>query len=148
MAGCVECTSSACTACLAPHLELIDANTCRPRHRCGTGSFADNGSCLGCHGHCRECFGPSNSECLSCQPDSRRNGTACIFGTGSRQLSEQAAIESICTSVVLTIVGLALLLLFTKTFRFSPHKMTALRAAPVAGLSSQIPRDPAHIPHH
>ena len=38
------------------------------RTNCSAGYFNNGGVCVKCHASCRNCFGPSNSQCYSCTP--------------------------------------------------------------------------------
>lgn len=87
--SCLDCFASSyssCLSCVAP-LALRSNNTCKTP--CSVGSYPNDSSptgCSSCNVSCRECTGPTNKDCISCQstfkitPDKRCVDT-CEEGT-------------------------------------------------------------------
>nr|XP_010967704.1 extracellular matrix organizing protein FRAS1 [Camelus bactrianus] len=71
--GGVGKSSHNCTACRSSHV-LLDGQ-CLPQ--CPDGYFNQEGICTECYPTCRQCHGPSGSDCISCHPHGTLAGGSC-----------------------------------------------------------------------
>lgn len=78
--GCRQCSSSStCTQCQSGlvlnaasgqcvSVSASGASSATAAISCPNGQYLSNGNCVACDPSCLSCFGPSPSQCLSCQP--------------------------------------------------------------------------------